>query len=137
MRSGPQIAVEGLREFQRDVRKLQPELRREVPTALREATERVVLPVSRARTPRRTGRLAASERVVARGNSVSITSRLPYANVVHWGGSAGRGHSPSRPGAVRFKASLFAVRAVEDTAGRLVGEIARELDHVFRRNGWG
>lgn len=136
MTEGPRVAVEGLRAFQADVRKVQPELRREVPRALKQATERVVLPVSKALTPKRTGRLAASERVSARQTTVSITSRLPYANVQHWGGTTGRGHTRSHPGATRVKKTLFAVRAVERTSFVLVEEIGRELEATFRRNGW-
>lgn len=130
------VAIEGLAAFQRDVRKTQPELRREVPHALRIATERVVLPVARSLTPKKSGALAASERVVARGNSVSLVSRLPYSNVQHWGGTTGRGHSRGHAGATRVKASLFAVRAVEQSATRVADEVMRELDGVFRRNGW-
>lgn len=133
---GPQISIEGLRAFQRDVKTTQPGLRRDVPKAMQKAAEEVALPASRALTPSRTGRLRASERVSARGIGVAITSRVPYANVIHWGGTTGRHHSRSRPGATRITKSLFAVRAIERTAGPLVDAIGDELAKTFRRNGW-
>lgn len=112
-------------------------LPREMGLAMRGAAERTVLPAARAAAPHRTGHLATSLKVSARGTKVAITSRLPYANVVHWGGTTGRGHQRgSGRGSVKVRANPFALRAIETTSDAFMNELADSLDAFFTRHGW-
>lgn len=101
------------------------------------ATERTVLPVARTAAPHRSGRLAASLKVSARGTTVAVTSRLPYANVQHWGGTTGPHHQrgPGK-GTVKVKGTKFVTRAVEVTSDQFINELADSLDGFFMRHGW-
>lgn len=132
------IRIEGLRSLQRDIRRVVPELKRDVPIAIQHAVEDTLLRPAQALAPHRTGRLAASLRVVRAGNRVAIRSRLPYANVIHWGGTTGRHHRPGigGSGSVHVTANLFIAKAIDHGATRTVEAIADNLDHTFRRNGW-
>lgn len=131
------VQVEGLNTIRRDLRLIDSGLNRELGQAMKTAAEPVLV-TARSLTPVRTGRLQRSLGVRASGTRVSIVSRQPYANVIHWGGTTGRGHMPGRggSGSVRIRASRFALRAIDEKHNEFVNELARSLDAFFRRHGW-
>lgn len=72
----PQVRIEGLADFRRDLRRINPELNKGV----REALKRAVEPVAseaRAKAPKRSGRLASSIKPFTKGNvaGVAVTAR--------------------------------------------------------------
>jgi hypothetical protein len=80
------VRVEGLREFRRDLKRVSPE----VNTGLRVELKRIgetVAAEARGAAVKRTGRYAASIRPYVAGAGVAVGSRLPQANVLHWGGT--------------------------------------------------
>jgi hypothetical protein len=74
--------------------------RREFTKVLRAAAEPVIAK-ARSEAPVRTGRLRASIKPYASGAGIKpyvrFGSRLPYANVINWGGTTGIGHSAYQP----------------------------------------
>lgn len=129
------VRVEGLAQLRRDLRTMGAELDRELRDDLKRAAEREVLPTARALAPRKTGRLASSLRVTARGNRVSISSRVPYANVQHWGGTTGRGHQLGH-GATRVQGTYFITRAATQNLDRMTSAVGDEFIQFARRHGW-
>src|ERR1044072_7305494 len=81
-----EIRVQGLREFQRDLRKLEPETAKLLRADIKAVAERVAVE-ARSHAVRRTGRYAASIRPYVTARGASIGSRLPQAGVLHWGGT--------------------------------------------------
>lgn len=125
------VRVENMAAFRRDVRAMDKEMSRELTRELKAAGE-VVLPAARALAPRRTGRLAASLRSAAAGNKVSIRSRLPYANAVHWGTGARRG----KPGPHNITPKKFVVRAVDANQDRIVEAMGDAFERFARKHGF-
>jgi hypothetical protein len=101
------------------------------------AASRTVLPRARALTPRASGRLAGSLEVVQYKGGAALSSRLPYANVQHWGGTTGRGHRPrvANSGSVKVKGTRFAYRAGEERMEQFAQALADQLDTLIGRHG--
>lgn len=131
------INAPGLGRLRSSFRRLAPEvdkqLRRDLYRAAKPIRDR-----GRALAPRRSGRLARSLRVSVQAYGIAITSRLPYANVIHWGGSTGEGHMPGVPwsGSVTVPASLFLSQAIEEQEDSVMRDMAGAVDTAAGRAGW-
>lgn len=130
MPDGGKFYLHGIRELRRDLNALEGATSREVTTALRAAAEPVRAQAA-AYAPRRTGRLADSLRTYARGGRVGIRSRLPYANVQHWGGTISPRGTP-----IQIRRTEFISRAAEQQADRIGESVMDELDDLLRRHGF-
>lgn len=125
----PAVHVQGLRELRRDLKRLAPEVDKELRKELRDVA-RPIIQTAQALTPRRTGALAASLRPSVTQKAVAIRSRLPYANVIHWGGRTG----PQRT--TRIQANPFLSRAIEQHADQVVDAMGDAVDRAADRAGW-
>lgn len=125
-----QVRVDGLREFRRDLRKVDREVDKELRGEIKDAAN-TVLEEARATAPIRTGALARSLKVSVTGRGASIYSALPYAPVVHWGGVIEPRGVP-----IRFPRTEFITRAVERGADRLVEDIGDGVERAAKRAGW-
>lgn len=134
-RSG--IAAPGLRKFRRTLRRLAPETDKLLRLRLRRAAE-PILARSRDLAPHLSGRLASSLRISVQQRGVAITDRVPYAAVIHWGGTTGVGHGPGVPfsGSVHIKPSLFVVRAVDENTDRVLEESRAAVEEAAVKEGW-
>jgi phage gpG-like protein len=124
------IRTQGLGELRRDMRRLAPLAAEELAESIEEAAGKVATTAG-ALAPRDSGALAHSIRPYVSGARASIGSTLPYAGVVHWGGTIRPRGVP-----ITFPATEFISRAVEDHAGELVEDIADGVDRAARRAGW-
>lgn len=124
------VEVNGLAAFRRDVKRLDPAVAKELQGELKDAAGRV-LDEARAGAPRRTGALAASLRVSLTTRGASIYSRLPYAPVVHWGGTI-----RPRGAAITFPRTEFVTRAAHDNAERLLEDVGDAVERAATRTGW-
>lgn len=131
-----QVHIEGLRELKRDLRRLEPQVRAELRTEAFRKAANIVAAEARTLVPVRTGRLRASIKGTTSGFKGVVRSPLPYANVIHWGGTTGRGHSRTRPGSVRVKGSFFITRALDRKRGQVEDQLLEGIHDVARRNGW-
>lgn len=121
------IRVDGLAQLRRGIRNLDPDINRGMNAALKQAADKVAVTAG-ALAPRRSGELAHSIRPFVSGSRVSVGSTLPYANVVHWGGTI---HPRGTP--ITFKRTEFITRAVEDHREELVQDIARVTQDALDR----
>ncbi|MEY2580525.1 MAG: hypothetical protein QOE09_374 [Ilumatobacteraceae bacterium] len=81
------IEIEGLKELTRALRKIDPELTKELKQANKDAAADVAS-VAQGLVPRRTGKLASSIRAGATIKSGVVRAgraKLPYARIVHFG----------------------------------------------------
>ena len=124
------IETEGLREFRRDLKKLQPLVDRELREEIRDAAG-PMLAEAKAKARRRTGAYAKSLKIGVTTKGISIYSRHPGASVIHWGGTIEPRGVP-----IVFDAQPSVVEAVEDGAERLVDEIGDGVERAARRVGW-
>jgi hypothetical protein len=124
------VRVEGLREFRRDLRKLSPEVNRELTRELKTVAEPIAAE-ARALAPKRTGRYAASIRVYAAGAKVSIGSRLPQAGVLHWGGTIRPRGVP-----ITFKRRPVIMEAADQQSERIVDGVGDAVERAARKAGW-
>jgi hypothetical protein len=93
------IRIDGLAQFQRNLRKLDTDLPKAMRAALNQAAE-VVAADARSRVPRRSGRAAASIRVASTQTAARIragSNRAPYYPWLDFGGRVGRKKSVKRP----------------------------------------
>lgn len=128
----PGIQVAGLREFRRSLSTADAATTKIINEELRAAAEKVA-DTARSLAPRKTGRLAASLKPYATGNRVGVRSRLPYANVQHWGGTTGRGHSESKRGATRVRGTEFITRAVDGREDQIIRDLGGALERALVR----
>ena len=129
------VKVENLAQFRRDLRQLDKTVNRELTRSLRGAAEIVAARAS-ALAPRKTGTLAASYRGGAAGTRGYVRSRVPYAPVIEYGGSVGRGHSSTRPGATYIRAQAPVRRALEARQDEVVDAVGDAIERAARDAGW-
>lgn len=124
------VHTQGLRELRRDLKRLDPLIDRELRDAIRDAADKVAVTAG-ALAPRDSGALAHSIRPFVSGPKASIGSALPYAGVVHWGGTISPRGVP-----ITFPRTEFISRAVDDHTDALVEEVADGIDRAARKAGW-
>lgn len=125
------IRVEGLADVRSSLRKLDNmDTRREVTRALK-AGATIVATTARPNAPRRSGRLAASYRAGAAGNTAFVRSRLPYAGVQEFGGVI---RPKGAPITIRPRGAVTRVLVSKEDA--IVERVSDALDDVFRSAGW-
>src|SRR5688572_25988668 len=80
------VNTKGLREFRRDLKRLDPQVDRELRVELREAVGKVIVQAATT-APRLSGRLARSYRPFVTQRTAGVRSQLPYAGVHEFGGT--------------------------------------------------
>lgn len=133
------VRVEGLRDLRRDLRAVEKDLGKELTEALKEGAQPVVSEAQDLAPARpRSGRLRRSIKAYAVKGGVGVGSRLPYANVIHWGGTTGRGHVPGRggSGSVKVTGTEFVRRAAESKDDEVLNDIADAVDRLLTRHGF-
>lgn len=93
------IKVEGLREFQRNLRTLDASLPKALRLAHNEAAQ-LVVDWAQPRVPRRSGKAARSVRATSSQREARVTgggARVPYYPWLDFGGRVGKGKSVRRP----------------------------------------
>lgn len=126
----PEVSVEGLTQFRRDLKRLDRELDRDLRLEIRKAAATVAAEAAAA-APRQSGALAKSIRPYVAGANVSVGSTLPYAGVVHFGGTIQPRGTP-----ITFKPTEFISHAVDRSTDRLVDEIGDAIETSALRAGW-
>ena len=124
------VRIEGLADLRRDLRRAEPQVRREVTRALKEGAT-VVAAAASPLAPRRSGTLAASYRAGASGNSAFVRSRVPYAGVVEFGGVIRPKGTP-----ITIRPQPAVTRALSLKEDSIVERVGDALDGVFARTGW-
>jgi phage gpG-like protein len=124
------VPVEGLREFHRDLKRLEPEAAKLFRADLRAIGVRVA-GEARSQAVQRTGAYARSirPRVTVRG--VSVGSRLPQAGVLHFGGTIRPRGVP-----ILFPARPVISEAVDRNTDRLVNDLGDAVEQAALRTGW-
>lgn len=132
----PAIKVVGLRDLRRDLRRLGPGALKELRSELRDSAQ-MVAAAAKPGARRRSGRFAGSIRGQGTNTGAVVRSRLPYANVVHWGGTTGPGHErgPGQ-GSVRISPHPVIPEAADRLEGRIVEELGDGLERLFGRHGF-
>lgn len=121
------VKIDGLSSLRKGLRALDPEIDKEMRGAFKRAADKVAVTAG-ALAPRRSGELAHSIRPYATGNRVGIRSDLPYAGVVHWGGTIRPRGVP-----IHFKRTEFITRAADDHAEELARDVADAAQHAIDR----
>jgi hypothetical protein len=111
------VRVEGLREFRRDLKKLEPLVAKELRKDIKAAAEKVAAD-ARADAPRVTGEYARSIKVYVTAKGASVGSRLPQAGVLHWGGTIQPRGVP-----IHFKARPVVSEALERRTDELIDDL--------------
>jgi phage gpG-like protein len=124
------VHVEGFREFQRDLKRLEPETAKLFRADIRAAAGRVA-GEARANAVHRTGRYAASLRPYVTAKGASVGSRLPQAGVLHFGGTIRPRGVP-----ITFPARPVISEAVDRNTDRIVNELGDAVEQAARRTGW-
>lgn len=130
MPDGVRIQADGLREFRRDLRKLDMETDVALRKELREAAGTIAHEASLL-APRRTGALAASYRPFTSLKGAGVRSKLPYAGVHEYGGVI----SP-RGTDIRIRRSLPVTRAVIREQDAIVESLGDAIERAADRAGW-
>lgn len=125
-----QVYVQGLREFRRDLKRLEPETAKLLRADIRAIAVRVAAE-AQANAVRRTGTYARSIRPSVTARGASIGSRLPQAGVLHWGGTISPRGVP-----IVFPARPVISEAVDRNTDRLVHELGDAVETAALRVGW-
>jgi phage gpG-like protein len=124
------LKVEGLAAFRRDLRKVDREVDKDLRQDIKDAAGRVLVE-ARGLAPMRTGALARSLKVSVTAKGASVYSTLPYAPVLHWGGTIA-----PRGAQIRFPRTEFISGPAERAADRLAEEISESVERAALRAGW-
>jgi hypothetical protein len=129
-RAGTTVNTDGLRDFRRDLRRLEPEVDKELRGELRDAVGKVAA-IAALLAPRRTGTLARSYRPFVTQRTAGIRSTLPYAPVIEYGGTI----SP-RGTDILIRRSEPVTRAVQRETDRIVDEFGDAVERAADQTGW-
>lgn len=124
----PAVEVKGLREFRRDLKQLDVDADKELRKELKVAGETAL---HGADVPTRSGALARSLKISVTAKRITLYSTLPYAGVVHWGGTIEPRGVP-----IRFPRTEFLSKAVDQGAAQAEQNVADAVDRAARRAGW-
>ena len=130
MANTAEVRVDGLREFRRDLKRLEPQADKELRLSIRDAARKIAAEAALA-APRRSGALAKSIRPYVSGARASIGSTLPYAGVIHYGGTIEPNGVP-----IKLPRTEFISKAVERGADELVDDIGDGIEKAALRVGW-
>lgn len=129
------IRVDGLREFSRNLRKIDAEL----PKALRVSFNRaaqLVIDYAQPKVPRRSGRAARTVKARSTRSAVRVAAggpRVPYFPWLDFGGRVGPGRSVSRPYRKEGRYLWAGYAARRDQVAKVLDE---ELRRVASSTGW-
>lgn len=124
------VRTDGLREFRRDLKRLEPETDKQLRQELREVAAGVAAEAS-ATAPRRTGRLAGSYRPFVTMRTAGIRSRLEYAGVIEYGGTISPKGTP-----IEIRRYEPITRAVERRTDRIVEQFSDAVERAAENVGW-
>ena len=128
----PPVKIEGLREFRRDLKRLEPEVEKLLRGDIKQIAAGVAGEAqTRARSFARTGRYARSIRPYVSGLKAQVGSRLPQAGVLHWGGTI---HPRGVP--ITFPARPVVSEALDLRTDRIVDQMGDAIEQAARRVGW-
>lgn len=133
------IRVEGLKTLRADmkasgkgaVREFRKELAGAAESVVREARPKA--PVG-ARSKGAKPHLKDSLSVAVRGDKIVIRSPLPYANLIHWGGSNPSRNSPSRRAKRRVTGRPFIAEAAEARQDELAASLATVMEEYLAKS---
>lgn len=128
------IRIEGLRELQAALRKMDGESQKKIRLVLNDAAE-IVLDSARSRVPTRTGRARATLRASSGQREASVkggTGRAPYYPWLDFGGRVGRNRSVSRP---FLKEGRYIYASLRDRRATIQQAIQDGLDGLIREAG--
>jgi hypothetical protein len=126
------VRLEGFREFQRDLKKLEPAVAKELRQDIKAAAGKVAVAASAsAGSFSRTGEYAKSIRPYVTARGASVGSRLPQAGVLHFGGTI-------RPRGVPivFKPRPVISDALDRRTDQIVQDFGDAVDRAARAAGW-
>lgn len=124
------VGTDGLREFRRDLRRMEPDIDRELRKKLRVEVG-IVAAAAAATAPKRSGRLARSYRPFVTQRSAGVRSALPYAGVIEYGGTI----SP-RGTAIKITRREPVTRAVEAQTNRIIDAFGDAVESAADQAGW-
>lgn len=132
-----QVQVEGLREVSRALRAISKEAQKELRVGLKDAAEKVAV-VARQRTPRRSGKAAAS--IKARGTNRGASLRgggpkAPYFPWLDYGGSTKVPGSPARVRRPFESGGRIIYPAIADRKDETREAVEKLIDDLARRHG--
>lgn len=130
------ITIDGLRQFSRDLKKLDDSLPKALRIAMNQAANMVV-DEAKPRVPKRTGRAAAAIRAASTRTAVRVRTggqRAPYYPWLDFGGRVGRNRSVRRPFLKKGRYVYPAYFALHDS-GRIQQVLQQALLDVARQTG--
>lgn len=127
---GNEIRVEGLASLRRSIRAYDRGVLKEVQAVTKHAAM-IVAVEARTLAPRQSGALAASIKPGTSGSAGIVRSPLPYASVVHYGGTISPRGTP-----ITFQRSNFVGRALDNKRGEVIADLSRGFNELAVRNGF-
>jgi hypothetical protein len=124
------VKTEGLRQFRRDLKRLEPEVDKQLRKETREIAARVAVEAA-ATAPRRSGALARSYRPYVTQRGAGVRSRLPYAGVIEYGGTISPRGVP-----ITIKRHAPVTGAIERQTERIVEAIGDAVERAADSAGW-
>lgn len=128
------IEVHGLREFRRNLRRMDRNLPKGLRTAGNKAAE-VVVKHAKPKVPRRTGRAAGSVRAASTTSAARVAgggARVPYYPWLDFGGAVGRNNSVKRP---FYKTGRYIWKSFAEHKAQVQDELLEALVEVAESAG--
>lgn len=126
------LEISGLKDFRRDLKRLEPEADKELQRELKQGATKVANTArATARTFKRSGSYARSIRTFNAKGGVSIGSRLPQAGVLHWGGTISPRGVP-----IEFPRRSVVYDAAEAQMEDLYDQAANAVQRAAKRAGF-
>lgn len=124
------VRIDGLRDLDRSLKRLQPEVQREFRKEERAIGKRLAVE-AQARAVKGTGAYARSLRPFVTAKGVSVGSTLPQAGVLHFGGTIRPRGVP-----ITFKPRPVVSDALDRRTNEIVDALGDAVDTAARKVGW-
>lgn len=126
------VRLEGFKEFRRDLKRLEPEVEKELRKDIKViATGIAGQAAGAAQSFAVTGKYAKSIRAYVTAKGASVGSRLSQAGVLHFGGTIEPRGVP-----ITIKARPVISDALDKRANRIVEDFGDAIEDAARRTGW-
>jgi phage gpG-like protein len=127
-----EVRTEGLREFRRDLKKLEPDVAKRLQQDIKQAAGKVAASASSAaQSFAQTGKYARSIKPYVTAKGASVGSRLPQAGVLHYGGTISPRGVP-----ITFPARPVVSTALDQQTDQIIDELGDAVEQAAKHAGW-
>jgi HK97 gp10 family phage protein len=133
------VVVDGLSDFRADLKAIGKDAAKDGRVMLAGAAQ-IIADAAKHDAPKRSGKLAENIKGTTRGQRAAVVvsgTRVPYGNLIHWGGTTGPGKHGPGSGPSHIRGNPFIEKAAGENAEAVAEAVAKGLDELMAKHKFG